>query len=784
MRFLMCFVLTIFLVIKCEKALLAMDWNLTQLRLDGITSIEKTHNAIYAGEFDTRSWLNPYRGIYKSTDLGETWQQAGLQDRGVTSLSYEKTSKRLYASTYYSVFDPNSGTNKGGLFYLDTGTWYHTGPSVSTASVLALPEVILLGTNAHGLWVSHDGAQTWTQKIGSGYFGPKFRVIRQSGEKILAHDEFNVYESSDWGNTFSTIAALKDEKIADIVGNGQNIVAGTSNFRGAFVSYNNGNTWSKIQQFEGKIVGKLAYFPLNSTFYAYVKDNTTSFIYASNDLKTWQNISFPNLTVSSIQWVFSEPSNLFAAAANSGVYKAQIVIAPIQIQSLFSNPWETTVESELTDKISSFFDHAYPFLGYWLYSEPEKDAATTTNYLGLTDKEPFLYYSSHDGIDFALPFGTEVQAVSDGIAKYYYQKNGLGHYIELTHVNEPYQTLYGHLQELPSKDYSTAKAVHQGDVLGKIGMSGRTTGPHLHFTVIKDLEMDSNFENDIAQGKTDPFGWQNPKISDPWENYTWSDSAGDHTSSNNIYLWKNPLQTYAAYSSTDSTKITNNFDIRFLNHAQQSLTAVIKRIPSKSITPIQKTIPFSNLVYNIELFDHFGEIVTQTQNPLELVFSYANENINNIKDETINIYHLTKDNSWELVPSVNDTTNKTLTALATNFSTYAVFGQKNDFLPPQTQIQLIGTIFNEQYINQVQVTLQAQDIDYQSNVKHTFYKVNDQEWQEYTSPFFINDSGNYTISYKSIDEHENMELEQVSTFSIDTPKGNKVTIKSAIFSTN
>lgn len=93
--------------------------------------------------------------------------------------------------------------------------------------------------------------------------------------------------------------------------------------------------------------------------------------------------------------------------------------------------------------------------------------------------------SGHSGLDIGLPLGTEIHAAKDGVVvKAVQQNTGYGYHIILNHGNG-YTTLYGHCSELLVREGATVKA---GDVIAKVGTTGRSTGYHLHFEVIKDGE--------------------------------------------------------------------------------------------------------------------------------------------------------------------------------------------------------------------------------------------------------------------------------------------------------
>ncbi len=88
----------------------------------------------------------------------------------------------------------------------------------------------------------------------------------------------------------------------------------------------------------------------------------------------------------------------------------------------------------------------------------------------------------HPGIDIAAPVGTPVKATADGIVVFASRKGGYGKLIEIDHGNG-YSTRYGHLMGFAVRK---GERVKKGQVIGWIGLTGRTTGPHLHYEVRKN----------------------------------------------------------------------------------------------------------------------------------------------------------------------------------------------------------------------------------------------------------------------------------------------------------
>lgn len=98
---------------------------------------------------------------------------------------------------------------------------------------------------------------------------------------------------------------------------------------------------------------------------------------------------------------------------------------------------------------------------------------------------PVLGYTRmHRGLDFAAPTGTPIYAAGDGVVEEAGWKGSYGRYIRIRH-NGTYKTAYAHLSRIDALVKPGAR-VQQRQVIGYVGSTGRSTGPHLHYEVIVD----------------------------------------------------------------------------------------------------------------------------------------------------------------------------------------------------------------------------------------------------------------------------------------------------------
>ncbi len=93
-------------------------------------------------------------------------------------------------------------------------------------------------------------------------------------------------------------------------------------------------------------------------------------------------------------------------------------------------------------------------------------------------------YRVHWGVDYAAPRNSLVYAAGDGVVQVAKYNGGYGNYIKIRH-NSEYSTAYGHMQKF-AKGIRPGVRVKQGQLIGYVGSTGRSTGPHLHYEVVRN----------------------------------------------------------------------------------------------------------------------------------------------------------------------------------------------------------------------------------------------------------------------------------------------------------
>ena len=109
---------------------------------------------------------------------------------------------------------------------------------------------------------------------------------------------------------------------------------------------------------------------------------------------------------------------------------------------------------------------------------PLHDATLTSDY-GMRTHPVLGGRRNHKGVDLAQPTGTPVYATADGIVSMAERYSSYGNYIQIEHGGE-LQTRFGHLSAFA---VGAGEQVHKGQLIGYVGSTGRSTGPHLHYEV-------------------------------------------------------------------------------------------------------------------------------------------------------------------------------------------------------------------------------------------------------------------------------------------------------------
>lgn len=116
---------------------------------------------------------------------------------------------------------------------------------------------------------------------------------------------------------------------------------------------------------------------------------------------------------------------------------------------------------------------------------------------------------AHKGVDYAAPRGTPIRATGDGKVALAGRKGGYGNTVIIQHGNRQ-QTLYAHMQGF-AKGIRTGSTVKQGQIIGYIGTTGLSTGPHLHYefqingTHVDPLSQKLTMADPIARGEKQRF---------------------------------------------------------------------------------------------------------------------------------------------------------------------------------------------------------------------------------------------------------------------------------------
>jgi murein DD-endopeptidase MepM/ murein hydrolase activator NlpD len=753
-------------------------WTKLPFNNNYLTSLEISPYGLLAGEFDTRIWLNPppLNDVYLSRNLGSIWTPLGLTARGIKDLKYYRGA--IYAATYYVK------NNQLGLFVTkDLGkTWTNIGPKISPTQVDRDATAIYFGGETNGFWVSWDDGVTWTQKLGDGWYGPNVKAIKSSEELVFVAAIDKVYKSSNHGVTLTEIPYLLNKGIGYFAINGDIVFAASTGGNGIYRSLDKGVTWTKLNGFGNFGVSGFLYY--KGSLFAGKNNslpNMFSVFQSTDQGETWADTGF-NLHQSyrTIELVpaFSFPTKLFAISLGNGVYTYDLPAKVFPKLQFLDIPWNYRKQTELIDRITAYFDHEYPLLGYGYKKESSANANSTVNFLGTEGSEPTVYYSSHNGTDYALAYGTLILAPADGEASYYYC-SACGNTIRINHGNG-YESIYMHLQKVGLVTQSSPVGVVKGTQIGKVGMTGNTTGPHLHFQVQKI----GKFPDFVV----DPYGWQDTDTYDPWQIFSWNDLLGLHQGSESKYLWNTVPAKASGFA--DQTKIITlgNKTVTINTSSQNPVTVTLQDFIRPDLSKNKTLIYVDDSSFIISAYNFLGEKETDFTLPVTVTIDFSRSSLENIDVESIGLYSQhTGTGVWEPVPTIVDITTKTAISQINHFSRYVLLGEKIASSVPVTEIIISGTQIGDWYTSPVVIKLTINNSsDFENNMLTTFYTLNGEtDWKEYVEPVLLDKTGATTINFRTTDAFGNLEETQTRLMLVNTlGKGVKrVIVKDSSFTT-
>ena len=160
------------------------------------------------------------------------------------------------------------------------------------------------------------------------------------------------------------------------------------------------------------------------------------------------------------------------------VRNGNVIFAAINGKALNKSYYRfTPSDDEMVDYFDTNGDAATKFL----MKTPINGARLSSNF-GYRRHPISGYNKLHKGTDFAAPTGTPVYAAGHGTIERASRYGGYGNYVRIQH-NNGYETAYAHLSRYGS-GIRSGRRVRQGDIIGYVGSTGASTGPHLHYEVL------------------------------------------------------------------------------------------------------------------------------------------------------------------------------------------------------------------------------------------------------------------------------------------------------------
>jgi murein DD-endopeptidase MepM/ murein hydrolase activator NlpD len=193
--------------------------------------------------------------------------------------------------------------------------------------------------------------------------------------------------------------------------------------------------------------------------------------------------------------------SLYNSAINLGI-KPNIIIEFARLYGFqvdFQRDiWKELYKYEYEEGKIDYFDENGKSIKKTLMKTPINGARLSSSYG--KRKHPILGYTKmHTGTDFAAPTGTPIMASGDGKVTKAGWCGGGGNCVKIKH-NSTYQTVYAHMSKF-GRGIKKGVRVKQGQIIGYVGSTGMSTGPHLHYEVIENGKKVNSQKLKLPSGK-------------------------------------------------------------------------------------------------------------------------------------------------------------------------------------------------------------------------------------------------------------------------------------------
>ncbi|WP_338241876.1 M23 family metallopeptidase [Aurantiacibacter hainanensis] len=176
----------------------------------------------------------------------------------------------------------------------------------------------------------------------------------------------------------------------------------------------------------------------------------------------------------------ASPAMAEEAPATGVIDTNTVTQAPLGDDEEFTELFASWEELEDGGRVTSAGDIiAAPRIAVSVPSRMPVDGVRLTSSFGMRDHPILRQRRQHNGVDLAAPRGTPVYATADGLVEMAQYYGSYGNYVQIGHGSD-LETRYAHLSSYTVRD---GDQVRKGDLIGYVGSTGRSTGPHLHYEV-------------------------------------------------------------------------------------------------------------------------------------------------------------------------------------------------------------------------------------------------------------------------------------------------------------